>query len=342
MVAPPVSLPVPDAGMIMRIPHATVTRSVIMRQARYHLGAVYDAGGALVRESLRFPDKHRPRDPQFLASAREQGLTIERRIKRALYLGHAFTHFGHFLIETVPAFYWTQYVDPDVALLFHPFDENGRNVFTDFLHGRECLALLGVPPDRIVMATADLEVEELLLPPRHYNMRAGPRYDFREVYRTLAAAVRPSRTEPGATRIYLSRRLLPKPRLRRVLNEAALERQVARRGFTILHPQRMSLAEQINAVSAADLVAGIDGSALHLSAFMRPGSRMLVLQTKRRRTVLFMNTLMEVETVAVPARRIAGKRLAEVDLAAVDQALDGLGCPPAPRFFRRILDSVLR
>lgn len=328
--------------MIMRIPSAIVTRSVIVRQARYHLGAVYDSGGALVRESLRFPDKYRAHDPQVLAGARAQGATVGRRIKRALYLGHAFTHFGHFLIETVPAFYWTQHVDADMALLFHPFDENGRNVFSDSSHGRDCLALLGVPPDRIVMATGDLEVEELLLPPRHYDMRTGPRYDFREVYRTLAAAVRPSRVAPGATRIHLSRRLLPKARLRRVSNEAPVERQVARRGFAILHPQNMSLAEQISAASAADLVAGIDGSALHLAAFMRPGSRMLVLETKRRRTVRFMNALMEVETITVPATRIPGQRLAQMDLAAVDQALDRLGCPAAPGFLRRALDSLLR
>jgi capsular polysaccharide biosynthesis protein len=314
-------LPVPQADLIRRFHDATVTRSVIQRKARYHLGAVYDAGGALVRESLRFPDKHRARDPKSLAMV--QGLKPERRIKRALYLGHAFTHFGHFLIETVPALWWARQVDDDVALIFHPFDEAGRNVFADTAHGRDCLALLGLAPDRIVMATADLAVEELLLPPRHYDMRTGPRYDFREIYRILAAAAQRSQPKRAASRIYLSRRLL-KRRLRRLSNDAAVERRLARRGFAVVHPQHMSLVEQINAAAGADIVAGVDGSALHLSAFMRPGARMLVLQTKRRRTIHFMNALMEVETISVPAIVSCGTK--RINLSELDCALDGLGC----------------
>jgi hypothetical protein len=77
-----------------------------------------------------------------------------------------------------------------------------------------------------------------------------------------------------------------------------------------------------------------DGSALHLSVFMRPGSRMLVMQ----------NALMEVETIAVPA--IASptkwKSLPRIDLAALDDVLERLGCPAARGFFRRVLAMLGR
>src|SRR5688572_16287166 len=376
MAGPSAPPPAPQADLIRHIRSATITRSVIQRKARYHLGAVYDVDGALVRESLRFPDKHRARDPKSLAKV--QRLKVDRRIARGLYLGHAFTHFGHFLIETVPALWWARQVDDDVALIFHPFDEASRNVFAETAHGRDCLALLGLSPDRIVMATVDLAVEELLLPPRHYDMRTGPCYDFREIYRTLVAAAqrwpsgqshmkqpdkllpppswgragvgvvladedrvelnrrRPHPNPPPsrgrklqhATHIYLSRRLL-KRRLRRLSNDTAVERRLARRGFAVVHPQHMSLVDQINAAAGADVVAGVDGSALHLSAFMRPGARMLVLQTKRRRTIHFMNALMEVETISVPASGDPGAKRA--DVVELDRALDGLGCPrPGP------------
>ena len=124
--------------------------------------------------------------------------------------------------------------------------------------------------------------------------------------------------------LYLSRRLL-KRRLRRLSNDAAVERRLARRGFAIVHPQHMNLVDQINAAAGADVVAGVDGSALHLSAFMRPGSRMLVLQTKRRRTIHFMNALMDVETISVPASGTPGAK--RIDVSELDRALDVLGCP---------------
>ncbi len=365
---PSAPLPALQADMIRRIANATVTRSVIARKARYHLGAVYDADGALVPESLRFPDKHRARDPKSLAMV--EGLKIGRRITRALYLGHAFTHFGHFLIETVPALLWARHADDDAALIFHPFDEAGRNVFAETAHGRDCLALLGLAPDRIVMATTDLSVEDLLLPPRHYDMRTGPRYDFREIYRTLVAAARvekspppswervgrgkprfgggqsslasPTPTRPqlggGGTMIFLSRRFL-KRRLRRLSNDAGVERRMARRGVAVVHPQHMSLVDQINAAAGAELIAGVDGSALHLGVFMRPGSRMLVLQTKRRRTIHFMNALMEVETISVPATIAAGRK--RIDLNELDRALDDLGCPE-PGLIGRMLNRLDR
>jgi hypothetical protein len=49
--------PAPRGDAILRICNATVTRSVIERKARYRLGSA----GSLLRESLRFPDKHLPR-----------------------------------------------------------------------------------------------------------------------------------------------------------------------------------------------------------------------------------------------------------------------------------------
>jgi hypothetical protein len=245
-------------------------------------------------------------------------------------------------------------------------------VFAETAHGRDCLALLGLSPDRIVMATADLSVEELLLPPRHYDMRTGPRYDFREIYRILGAAARSEKSPPptrgrvgrgkprfdarepslssatpalpqpgsGGMMIYLSRRRL-KRRLRRLSNDAAVERCMARRGFAVVHPQHMSLADQINAAAGADIVAGVDGSALHLSAFMRPGSRMVVLQTKRRRTIHFMNALMEVETISVPAIPDAATGMKRVDLKEFDRVLDDLGCAK-PGLVGRILNMLDR
>ena len=90
MVGSSTPLPAPQADLIARFRNATLTRAVVERKARYPLNAVYDADGALVRN-----------------------------------LGHAF--FGRFLSGTVPALCRTRHADEDVALIFHPLDETGRN-----------------------------------------------------------------------------------------------------------------------------------------------------------------------------------------------------------------------
>jgi len=331
-------LPRPNRDMILRLPRATVTRGAMNRTARFHLGAVYDSSGALVPASLRVPDKYRSRDPGTLSEALA-GRAVETRLKRALYLGHAFTHFGHFMLETVSALYWAREVDAEVSLLFHPFEEGGENVFARYAHGTECLKLLDISPERVAVATADIAVDELLLPPRAYDMSNGPHYDFSAVYRSLRDAAMRSSGAPRARRIYLSRRRL-KGR-GRLANEAAIERLMRFRGFAVLHPERMSFSDQIRAAAGADMLAGVDGSALHLSAFMQPAARVLVMETRRRRNVLKLNALMQVETIAVPATRTADGAHA-IDPVQLNATLDSLGCPPPPGAIRRVLDLLFR
>src|ERR1700741_891239 len=101
----PAPLPLPHRDMIRILSNATVTRAVMNRAGKFHLGAVYDSAGALVQASLRVPDKYRGRDARALPGGLG-GRGVERGLKRALYLGHAFTHFGHFMLETISALYW--------------------------------------------------------------------------------------------------------------------------------------------------------------------------------------------------------------------------------------------
>jgi hypothetical protein len=333
-------LPLPNRDTILHLRNVTVTRGLLDRPRRSHLGAIYDSDGLLVKASLRSPDKYRARDPGTLADALA-GRPVETRLARAIYLGHAFTHFGHFLLETLSNLYWLREADAETKLLFHSFDERGENVFAQRAHGIECLKLLDIPPERVVVATTDIAVDELLLPPRAYDMSNGPHYDFSEVYRTLRAAVLRSPGASQAKRIYLSRRHLKRHARGRLANEAAIERRIARRGFAVLHPERMSLSDQIRAAATADIIAGVDGSALHLSAFMQPGAHVLVLETRRRRNVLKLNALMQVETVSVPATP-PGQGVRRIDPALLDTALDRLGCPPAPGAIRSLTNLLFR
>jgi capsular polysaccharide biosynthesis protein len=328
--------------MIARFPDATVTRLAFLgEEDERHVGAAYDSAGVLIAASQRWPgDPRQGCDPATLAEAMANGRGVERTLPAALYLGHAFTHFGHFLVETVPNLCWVREVAPDIPLLFHPFDRRGKNVFTELPYGIECLKLLGIPAQRVVMATSDCSVAELLLPPRAYDVRHGANYDFRDAYRALRVAALHGRSASDGGLVYLSRRKLTR-RQQRIENESAVERHMRRRGFTVIYPERMSLAEQIRGVAEAAVVAGVDGSALHLGAFLRPGSRMLVLETRRRRNVHRLNALMDVETIAVRvAAAPSGTVRPSVDLAALDTALDRLGCPSERGLVRRLIDRL--
>ena len=64
--------------------------------------------------------------------------------------------------------------------------------------------------------------------------------------------------------VYLSRTRLIDPNARRgIVNEPALESALASRGFRIVHPETLTLTDQIELFNAHTFVAGCWGSAFH-------------------------------------------------------------------------------
>ena len=77
-------------------------------------------------------------------------------------------------------------------------------------------------------------------------------------------------------KIYLSRSRVTNG-LRTSINEKALEEKLIERGFSILHPQHMTLSELIPILSRATLVAGPVGSAMHKILFIENQDQLTTL-----------------------------------------------------------------
>jgi capsular polysaccharide biosynthesis protein len=63
-------------------------------------------------------------------------------------------------------------------------------------------------------------------------------------------------------------------------------------GFRILHPQQWSFARQVALYQRAEIIAGAEGSALHNSVFVRPGTPVINVGTPRRNSGLTLNQRM--------------------------------------------------
>ncbi len=79
----------------------------------------------------------------------------------------------------------------------------------------------------------------------------------------------------NSRRVYLSRR---NTSMRVLLNERALERALERRGFRIIRPETLSVAEQIAAVRGAEVVVGASGAQLANALFLPEGGRLIEIQ----------------------------------------------------------------
>ncbi|SPF80513.1 glycosyltransferase family 61 protein [Pseudoprimorskyibacter insulae] len=85
----------------------------------------------------------------------------------------------------------------------------------------------------------------------------------------------PRGAAPGAGAVYLSRRGMTG---RVMVNEPALEARLKAQGVTILKPHKMTVAEQIEAVSSARVLIGASGAALANAVFLPKGGTVIEIR----------------------------------------------------------------
>lgn len=194
-------------------------------------------------------------------------------LERIVYLPYArMVHFGHLL---------TEFAGSVGALLEHPQGLDGiggeGSVLVVSARSRESTAalagLLGVPVQR-VRSTADLPdparaLVAVVPRPSMFNRHGLATRHFGHVRHVLDRlfGVGPNlaalATTRGVGKLYLSRSRLP-AEMRRIRDEEAMEADLERQGWRVVHPQELSVAEQLECLAAAHTIAGCVGSALHL------------------------------------------------------------------------------
>lgn len=165
--------------------------------------------------------------------------------------GMLWDHFGHFLLEGLSrAWAFADLPGPIIWVRRAP-------------HARltpwqaDILQLIGLGGREHRVVTAPVRVGRLAVPQQGLVMW---RYLHPRQAELLAAY--PFRSPEPGRRVWLSRSGLPS-KLARIDGETLVEATLSARGWTILHPENMSIAEQLAALEAAELIAGFAGSAFH-------------------------------------------------------------------------------
>lgn len=297
-------------------------------------GAVHDATGKLLPQSQRYGgvagDHVVAVDPTTVAVPDPAATELAGTW---LYGGHWMMQFGHFVTETLTTLWPTDLTIDGV--LFHPFVFGRRVPDTAEL---ELAALAGYPqPPRIV--DRSLLVERLLVPTRPYTVNAAATSQAAAVWGRVAGAVgEPGTTVPGRG-IFLSRsrfhaqhaRRTGMPHKRALGNEEALDDLFARRGLRVVDTQELPVREQVAVARAASTLVAVSGSALHLSAFARPGSRVVEIGDPRSPHGLPNQSVVDAaaghQSAVVPysGPPFGGAARPTLDLGRIARALDDLG-----------------
>ena len=249
-------------------------------------GALYSRGGGVFPESFRIFDKeHRARFlyshgdkanlrrlgkrhfiPQRPATTAEPALVECEEILLPFFTLQPV--YGHWLLEAISSLWaWDEICrlagGRRPKLLLSPVHEAPAYVKA------LCLPFGITEADYFFPSSSCTLLHRIFLPTRAYMHMAYVSSTAKAVWNRIAAYYVHLSSLPGLDKIYVSR---SRVKGRKLLHESECEELFARRGFRSIHPQELSMADQIRLFAEARYIAAPVGSAIHNVVFSRnPG-----------------------------------------------------------------------
>ncbi len=254
-----------DEAFICEIPCATIINST---------GLVITSDLQVIRQSL---DHHKRVINLDSQQVRHQ-LTLNQ-INSGTYVSLLSSHplnFAHWLMDCLPK----------LALL-ESLDNQSKNQFMFIIPDKlpqqmtDSLKLLGIPSSQIIpLPEEGIMVEKLILCHATQHPGRPNKQHLLWVRNSLLTSVigNPHTTTLASRRIYLSR---SKYSLRRsIVNENEILPILERYNFEVIHPEQLSLAEQIRIFAEAKVVLGPHGAALYNQIFCPYGASIIEIYNK--------------------------------------------------------------
>ncbi|WP_407688582.1 glycosyltransferase 61 family protein [Mycobacterium sp. HUMS_1102779] len=231
---------------------------------------IYDAQGMAIEGAINFRGPWR--------EPRHQSVTVTPEPAEAIcneadlvYVGEIMDHFGHFLTQSLSRF-WYLRERPSARVLFHSM-WNATQLFS-FQHVAQIFEALGLREEQFVRFEVPTLVQSLTVPQPSLEEMHFAHQIYAECLREIGAFFTQGDVHADEGPVYLSKTRL-NVGVRRFVNEQEIEDELARQGVRIVHPETLSLPQQIDTLRRHRTLLGCCGSAFH-STLMLPEGRRIV------------------------------------------------------------------
>lgn len=265
--------PVPEGGWSTEI--TTLDNALVVLP---ETSGLVQPAGVLLSDGHPCPQAALWRNGRALTTLPEapQGRLAERK-GTWLWGGVLWLHFGHFLVESTARLWALDHLEEEIdGVLFIP--KRPRNGGEVSGYQRDFLALLGCDKP-LVSLDAPTRVERLIVPGQGFGL--GSLITGTAPYRsTIANRFAREIAPEGPEKLYISRSQLPAGR-GNLIGEEALETYLAAQGYTVFHPEKHGLREQIAVYKGAKQIIAAEGSALHLLGMVARPTQQVAIVVRR-------------------------------------------------------------
>ena len=251
------------------VKNALLTKPILSGEAsvwRHPVGAVYDSSGRLVEQS-------RMRDKQQLDEYISD-LSPSTVFKgNYIYLGYYNEVYGHFLLESLSRLWVLDGKRPEeYKYVFHSM-HNNNSLGKEYC--RKVLQEFGVNAEAVTIINENASFESLIVPSSLSFIGTSQHPHVKGIYNRIFSNITET-AESEKKNIYVSRRFVRQGN-HKFINEDEVEKIFTEFGFEIVHPEKISIEDQIRAYRSANVIAGPLSSALHNSVFCADGTTVIAL-----------------------------------------------------------------
>lgn len=223
---------------------------------------VFDANGKFVDSSLQY----RGKNTQFIPSY----LPVDEYMDcDAVFLGNAYHHFGHFIIEHLNRAWGIEKIHRDNIKYVFVDNKNigAKSWLFDFTD------MLGIVRDDVIILNKSMRFKNVYIPTQSLN-NSGNMWapEFKDAFDVMRENVAANQVYE---RVYVSRAKLPDNM--RTYNEEKIQKVFERNGFHVIYPETLPLHQQVAIIGNCKCLAGCAGTALHMGLFMKTGGRIIQL-----------------------------------------------------------------
>lgn len=247
----------------------------------------YKGGLFLLKDNLiENIAQHRRSSANFFNTA-DSSLESSLRVVikgRSLFLGYIFSHFGHFIYESVPYLRHINYSDYDNLIAYNI----GAPNYSEDSYQSLILSAYGIKLLNVKFISAPVRIDSLDILSQRFGFYsrsifdAGVLSDFVVAVAQLIKKIYDvdKRTKSKSfKKIYVSKKKIGP--IGSYLEESYIESILANEGFSVLYPEELTLLEQLEYYLNAETLFFCEGSAIHTLLFLNIKNKRIFYISRR-------------------------------------------------------------
>lgn len=237
-----------------------------IRTPKQKLGCLYDEAGNRIEASItrrNRSDMVYNTDPLRFEGDAGNLPVYDRPV---LYLGFLYSHFSHFMIETL-GHWWglTENLGVDRYLI-----HIGDLAYLDRSYVKAAMEALGLNRDNLVFFDQPTRLSRVIVPGNSMQIHSHVYSSYKDLFNRLSLALGAADAAPAEGSVFLSRSK-DKHGVRRYHGEEEIEAFLAERGVHIAHPGQLPFHEQVRLINEHRRIIGFQGGQmLNIGFAMEP------------------------------------------------------------------------